>query len=458
MKISSYDVSFESKHQYSSIYERSSQIKGIFFNGLNDGANNPGDSTEISLKAKQQYFNSGFAQTDKTTEIRKIDGNLKETDPDKNLISKIVSHVSGRTAEFTSENVMVDMSEVRPPSIDLNTGNSIKVLFAQTEKIETNEQTLVDTAGLVTTEDGREISFGMHLSMERNFVSEKSFNAKVTMSQLIDPLVIQFEDGPPSLSDKFFSFDLNSDGENEKLKALGKGSGFLAFDINEDGIINDGSELFGTSSGNGFADLAMYDDDKNGWIDENDEIFSKLSIWRPETDGEEEYMSGLLSSDVGAIYLGYAQSPHTITDSKGNTEAVLRSTGMFLKETGEAGHVYQLDLADSNKLEQKNMNKTETEPQGSQQTPELSLQPLKKADYFSVFKERIDRLKESLETRRKEHSNNSGSIFSELGERIRERLDKLLEMLEGKKSLKDKNMNKYGTEFEKTLKNIDMSA
>ena len=33
------------------------------------------------------------------------------------------------------------------------------------------------------------------------------------------------------------------------------GSRFLALDKNNDGIINNGSELFGTESGNGFIDL-----------------------------------------------------------------------------------------------------------------------------------------------------------------------------------------------------------
>jgi hypothetical protein len=453
MKISSYDVSFQSKHQYSSIYERSSQVKGIFFNGLNNDDKNRGDSSEISLKAKQRYFNSSFSQTDKTTEIRKLDTDSVETDPDKNLLSKIVSHVTGETAEFTSENVMISMSELSTPVQNIETGNSLKVLFSQTEKIDINEQTIVDTQGLVTTEDGREISFGMHLLMERNFVSEKSFRGKVELTKLVDPLVIQFDDGPPSLSDKFFSFDLNNDGTDEKLKSLGKGSGFLAFDINGDGKINDGTELFGTSSGNGFADLAIYDDDQNGWIDENDDIFSKLSIWRPETDGEEEYMSGLLSSNVGAIYLGYAQSPHTITDSRGNTEAVLKSTGMFLKETGEAGHVYQMDMADLNKSEEKVNEELSLVDQNTG-----AEESVRKPDFFSFFKERIDRFKESLEASRKEYSQSSGSIFSELGEQIKERLDKLMEMLEGKKAAKEKASNPYRTKFEKSLKNLDMSV
>jgi hypothetical protein len=453
MKISSYDVSLESKHQYSSLYQRDSKVKEIFFN---DNGKPQSDSTQISLKAKQKYYTTSFAQTDKTTQIRQLDTSLGETDPDKRLISKFVSHVTKEKADFTSENVMISMSELDAPAQNIETGNSLKVLFSQTEKTEISEQTIVDTKGIVTTQDGREISFGMHLLMERNFSSEKSFTGKVELSQLIDPLVIQFEDGPPGLSDKFFSFDLNNDGTDEKLKSLGKGSGFLAFDINEDGIINDGTELFGTSSGNGFADLSIYDDDQNGWIDENDEIFSKLSIWRPETEGEEEYMSGLLSANVGAIYLGYAQSPHTISDSKGNTEAVLKSTGMFLKETGEAGHVYQMDLADMTNSEQKISEENEQISQPSQN--QIQDENLKKPDYFSVFKERIEKFKESLESSRKEISQNSGSIFGELGERIKERLDKLMEILEGKKAAKEKSSNPYKTEFEKTLKKLDMNA
>ena len=37
-------------------------------------------------------------------------------------------------------------------------------------------------------------------------------------------------------------------------------------------------KLFGTSSGDGFKDLAEYDEDGNGWIDENDSIFNRLKV------------------------------------------------------------------------------------------------------------------------------------------------------------------------------------
>lgn len=56
---------------------------------------------------------------------------------------------------------------------------------------------------------------------------------------------------------------------------------FLALDRNENGIIDDGSELFGDVNGfeNGFANLAVYDLNKDGVIDEKDPVFKKLVLW-----------------------------------------------------------------------------------------------------------------------------------------------------------------------------------
>lgn len=57
---------------------------------------------------------------------------------------------------------------------------------------------------------------------------------------------------------------------------------FLAMDINGNGKIDNGSELFGDINGyeNGFANLANYDESKDGVIDEKDKIFSKLLLWK----------------------------------------------------------------------------------------------------------------------------------------------------------------------------------
>ena len=51
-----------------------------------------------------------------------------------------------------------------------------------------------------------------------------------------------------NVTDQKFYFDLDADGELDEISTLASGSGFLALDKNGDGIINDGSELFGTKA------------------------------------------------------------------------------------------------------------------------------------------------------------------------------------------------------------------
>ena len=91
-----------------------------------------------------------------------------------------------------------------------------------------------------------------------------------------------------NLTDQKFFFDIDADGKKDEISELAAGSGYLALDHNNDGKINDGSELFGPESGDGFADLAEYDDDGNGWIDENDAVWKKLKIWCRNKKGENE--------------------------------------------------------------------------------------------------------------------------------------------------------------------------
>ena len=137
---------------------------------------------------------------------------------------------------------------------------------------------------------------------------------------------------------------VNADGTVENIHKLNAGSGYLALDQNKDGIINDGSELFGTKSGDGFADLAKYDEDHNGWIDENDSIFEQLKIWVQDGDGNGSLYS-LKEQNVGAICLNNAPTYINQYDKNGAVSAVIRSTGMFLFENGRAGTMQHLDMA-----------------------------------------------------------------------------------------------------------------
>ncbi len=208
------------------------------------------------------------------------------------------------------------------------------------------EQTSFSAQGLVKTADGKEISIAMELNMSRRFMEEQSISIRAgdAAQRLKDPLVLNFNGNAAELSETKFSFDLDADGREEQISLLDSNSGFLALDKNMDGSINDGTELFGAQSGNGFADLAAYDEDGNQWIDEADPIYSKLRIWSRDADGNEQLFA-LGQKDVGAIYLGNVSTAFDLTQNSDNALlGQIASTGLFLKESGGAGTAQQLNL------------------------------------------------------------------------------------------------------------------
>lgn len=214
------------------------------------------------------------------------------------------------------------------------------------------EDTCFSTVGTVRTKDGREINFNVNVNMSRR--CEEYYREELNVAQfaLYDPLVINLDTDVAKLSDQTFYFDLDADGEEEEISML-KGSGYLALDKNDDGVINDGSELFGTKNGDGFADLARYDEDGNGWIDENDSIWSKLKIWCKDENGN-DVLYKLSDKGVGAICLKNVSTDFTMqgdriaqdgTTNANATNAVIRKTGIFLYENGNAGTVQHVDMA-----------------------------------------------------------------------------------------------------------------
>ena len=219
--------------------------------------------------------------------------------------------------------------------------------YTEYASYEESEQTEFSTVGTVITADGREISFGLSLSMSRSFKSEYLKQTEIysqNAASAIDPLVINLSGNIASVSDQKVMFDLDADGELDSISRLNPDSGYLALDINGDGKINDGSELFGTKSGDGFADLAKYDSDGNGWIDEADPIFSKLKIFVTDEDGHET-LYRLKDKGVGAICLQRVNTDFSLNSLQDNRKnGQIRETGFFLYENGMAGTVQHIDL------------------------------------------------------------------------------------------------------------------
>jgi hypothetical protein len=120
---------------------------------------------------------------------------------------------------------------------------------------------------------------------------------------------------------------------------IAPGSGFLVYDINSDGIIYNGAELFGNNTllkngqyaANGFEALADWDDNKDGIINSDDAIWSLLMIWC-DIDGSGFELYSLSDFDIVGIYTGYTSSDYV--DPNGNEH---RQIGSFIRSDGSTG-------------------------------------------------------------------------------------------------------------------------
>jgi len=232
-------------------------------------------------------------------------------------------------------------------SFERSEGLQIGEFSMSSHFIEYEQETMSFQAqGEVTLADGRTINFDLALSMDRSYFKQEQLNISNTTSPLVyDPLVLDLAGNGPSFGQVKFDFDIDNDGDKENLSFIGQGSGFLVFDKNQDGDINNGSEMFGGVSGQGFNELAVHDEDGNMWIDENDAIFEQLQIWHLNDKGEKQ-LTSLKDAGVGAIYLGSAENNFTLKDEHNNALGTIQKSGVFLKENGEASSISQFDLAD----------------------------------------------------------------------------------------------------------------
>ena len=114
------------------------------------------------------------------------------------------------------------------------------------------------------------------------------------------------------------SFDMDGDGMAEQTAWLKKGSGFLVWDKNGDGMVNDGTEMFGEATvmsdgkraENGVEALKDLDSDNNNIINQYDELWGELRIWHDENSNgktEEGELSLLSDWDIQSISLDFAE-------------------------------------------------------------------------------------------------------------------------------------------------------
>lgn len=213
--------------------------------------------------------------------------------------------------------------------------------YSRSDSIEFNTQ------ATIKTKDNKDINIDLDLSYSREFYEKHSEKLVFEETHFLDPLVIQYDceaSSFDSLSDSMcFNFDINSDGNEKELPLLKDGNGFLVLDKNANGTIDDGSELFGPSTNDGFGELSQYDSDGNNWIDENDSIFKDLRVWTKNESGDDSLIA-LGQTGIGALYLGDVSADMAYNKSAKESLAHLKSNSIFLRENGTAGIISSFDF------------------------------------------------------------------------------------------------------------------
>lgn len=317
------------------------------------------DRVSLSQSHQVEYQSNYSGDISSRSVVRSENESETKVFEQKKLVEKLVGGVIDRAVVVRQlqqgENISIAKaltppeSSPEPSTIFSQRLSGEKIIsLKRTDICFEEEQMTFASAGKIVTQDGRSIEFSLDISMDRAFLSKTEQESLIHTWQeqvaLTDPLVISLDGRLPALSDTIFEFDLDNDGKMERVSFVSPGSGFLAFDKNQDQKINNGSELFGPGTGNGFEELAVWDDDKNNWIDENDAIFSKLSVWTKDEYGKDRLIS-LKDAGIGAIFLENTSTQFDMAFPDNSLKGRLKSSGLFLFENGNVGSVQQIDLA-----------------------------------------------------------------------------------------------------------------
>ena len=166
------------------------------------------------------------------------------------------------------------------------------------------------------------------------------------------PLILDLNnDGVRTLgTDAGVQFDITGSGLLASVGWSSPEDGFLVRDMNDDGLINDGAEMFGEATvlangeraQDGFEALSDLDTNQDAVVDNQDEAFNSLAIWRDaNTDGVTDAgeLLTLAQHGIESLNLSYTESDRV---DNGNQ---LRLVSNFTKTDGSQHEMVDVWLA-----------------------------------------------------------------------------------------------------------------
>lgn len=354
MKIASAQIQLQSSHQSIQRSSISERLETWGADGVTRIATDQSGAlaaraatTQVALSRQGRDAQAAEAAVTTETAGTGEGTSLDSLDARTRLIKSMIEMLTGRTIKLLD---LRDIGAAQGSTAGTNEGAPARaaggagMAYEYNETYSEFEQVSFSAGGSIKTSDGQEIAFSLSFEMQRSFSTSTHVSITAGDQRLQDPLVLDFGGPAAALSNIRFSFDLDADGQLDDVPLLNGGSGFLAIDRNGNGRIDDGRELFGPTSGDGFAELAALDADGNGWIDEADPAFAQLRVWQPDAQGQGQLQT-LAEAGVGALYLGKADTPFELRGNGNETLGVMRSSSVYVRENGTVGSVSQIDLS-----------------------------------------------------------------------------------------------------------------
>ena len=265
-------------------------------------------------------------------EMAMLQDSADMTDPKTLLARWLYEYFTGRKAPLIQT---PGRGAPAAPAAARSPGHGWGVSYTRQEVRRQSESTAFTAEGTATLKSGATVSFSLNLTMNRESTQATSLTFRA--GEMTDPLAVNLDGAGVGLSGERTAFDLNGDGVDELISTLAEGSAWLAQDVNGNGAIDSGRELFGPASGDGFRELAALDGDHNGWIDEGDAAYTRMGIWR---DGQ---FTSLEDAGIGALAAASIATPFTLKEGS-DVLGQIRESGVYLREDGAPGAIQEVDL------------------------------------------------------------------------------------------------------------------
>ena len=219
-----------------------------------------------------------------------------------NIASLKTSQIRALTTDQVVSLTTAQVKNLTTASIAaLSTDQVAALETADVQVLGTRQVVALGTASVaaLTTDQLSALTTTQKMSLTSNQIGAITTDHVTALGSLSTPIVLDLNgDGVKTLAiSSGVKFDLYANGSQVQTGWVSSGDGLLVLDRNHDGAINDGSELFGSSTTlangqkatDGYIALSEMDSNRDGVINQEDAGFGDLRVW---VDANSDGVSG----------------------------------------------------------------------------------------------------------------------------------------------------------------------